>query len=262
MANPLISITIPVYNRAAYIQEAIESIVRQRYAPLEIWAVDDGSTDAGAEIIARLAKQLAEQNPPISLHYHYQENQGPAAARNWGIQSATGAFLAFLDADDRWPTGVLHRHMAYLQAHPQTDAVQGMTQPFRANHHDEQASHTSNPFEARGEYEEPTEELGELTWSPKMDSGLFRRAVFDRVGLMDESLRIAEDLDWFLRARECGVEIALLPDVAIEYRRHALNVTNRASATEKAKFQVLQASIRRKRQAAQSTPKNSARDRS
>lgn len=89
-----ISIIIPVFNNEQYIRQCIRSVQRQTVADLEMICVDDGSTDASAEIL----KRLQAEEPRIVLVH--QKNQGAAAARNAGIELATGKYLAFLDADD------------------------------------------------------------------------------------------------------------------------------------------------------------------
>lgn len=104
-----ISCIVPVYNGAAYIGEALNSILGQTLRPFEVIVVDDGSTDSTAEIVA-------EYHQTVS--YVYQENAGPAAARNRGIALARGDFLAFLDADDVWHPEKLARQASRFQAVP------------------------------------------------------------------------------------------------------------------------------------------------
>ena len=88
----LVSVVIPAYNSAQTIMRAVESVRRQSYAPYEVIVVDDGSTDGTADIVKAF--------PDVT--YYYQENSGPAAARNLGVAKASGRLVAFLDADDRW----------------------------------------------------------------------------------------------------------------------------------------------------------------
>jgi glycosyltransferase involved in cell wall biosynthesis len=82
---PLVSVIIPVYNGADFLEAAISGVLAQDYQPLEIIVVDDGSTDA--------TRAIAQQFQP-NVRYLYQENSGPAAARNCGIRSAQGEILA------------------------------------------------------------------------------------------------------------------------------------------------------------------------
>ncbi len=88
-----VSVVIPAYNSAAHIRRAIDSVLTQTLGADEIIVVDDGSTDATAEVVASYGKRVK----CIS-----QENKGPGAARNTGIHAAKGSWIAFLDADDEW----------------------------------------------------------------------------------------------------------------------------------------------------------------
>ena len=87
-----VSAIIPVYNGEHFLARVINNILSQQYHPLEIIVIDDGSTDNTAKIA---------QNYP-DIVYHYQENAGPSAARNRGIELAKGNVIAFLDVDDLW----------------------------------------------------------------------------------------------------------------------------------------------------------------
>ncbi len=88
-----ISVVMPAYNAAAHLREALESVVRQTYKPIETIVVDDGSTDSTAEIVRQFGSAIT---------YVHQENRGLSAARNRGIQEARGDWIALLDADDIW----------------------------------------------------------------------------------------------------------------------------------------------------------------
>jgi hypothetical protein len=90
--NPFVSVVIPAYNCAPYLQRALDSIAAQHDPRLEVVAVDDGSTDETAEVLARYPE----------VRVHRQANAGVAAARNQAIALARGEWIAFLDADDVW----------------------------------------------------------------------------------------------------------------------------------------------------------------
>src|SRR5699024_9306920 len=99
--RPLLSVLIPVYNVAAYLEECLTSVVNQTLKDLQIILIDDGSTDASAEIAAR----FAAQDERIQLIH--QEHRGLGAVRNRGVRLARGAYLTFLDSDDTLPRGAL-----------------------------------------------------------------------------------------------------------------------------------------------------------
>lgn len=94
MHTPKISIIVPVFNSAAYLETGLSSLLNQSETSIEILAVNDGSTDASASILSKLAEQ--DQR----LRVFSQENQGVSVARNLGLSNANGEWIAFLDGDD------------------------------------------------------------------------------------------------------------------------------------------------------------------
>lgn len=107
----LISVVMPCYNGAPYVEESIESVLRQSYPQVELIIVDDGSHDASDQIIARLAA-----DHPGRVNVLHQTNNGPYAARNHGLAHARGNFVAFLDADDTWHPDALRQLHAAMTA--------------------------------------------------------------------------------------------------------------------------------------------------
>lgn len=95
--NELVSIIVPVYNRASKIERALRSIEAQTYPHWEVIVIDDGSTDGTPEVV----KRIAEKDRRIRLIRH-ECNRGAQAARNTGIRAAKGEWIAFLDSDDEW----------------------------------------------------------------------------------------------------------------------------------------------------------------
>jgi glycosyltransferase involved in cell wall biosynthesis len=91
---PRVSVIVPLFNKASYVGRALKSISGQTFADLEVIVVDDGSTDGGCEIVA------GHRDSRVRLVS--QQNSGPGAARNRGIEQSSGQVLAFLDADDEW----------------------------------------------------------------------------------------------------------------------------------------------------------------
>lgn len=94
MYNPKITVIVPVYNAGRYLRQCIESLTSQTYSNLEIILVDDGSKDESGKI----CMQFAEKDSRIK--YYYQNNAGAAAARNNGLDHATGEYIGFVDSDD------------------------------------------------------------------------------------------------------------------------------------------------------------------
>lgn len=110
--KPLVSVVIPAFNAAPYIERTLRSASRQTYAALEIIVVDDGSTDD----TARLVERMALSDPRIRLLT--TSNRGVASARNTGIQLSSGRFVAFLDADDLWHQTKIEKQVNALDRLP------------------------------------------------------------------------------------------------------------------------------------------------
>jgi len=112
----IVSVIIPSYNCARYVEEAIESVLNQTYNYLEIIVVDDGSTDNTREV-------LKEYIGNGQIKYVYQENQGPGAARNTGIKCAKGDYIAFLDSDDTLTENSIEKRMNLIIRSPEVGLV-------------------------------------------------------------------------------------------------------------------------------------------
>jgi glycosyltransferase involved in cell wall biosynthesis len=220
---PRISVIVPVHNGEAYLGEALRSAQSQDVGQLEIIVIDDGSTDDTPRVV---------QQSGGGCVYQRQERAGPAAARNHGLAVARGTIVGFLDADDLWPREKLATQLRFLDAHPHADAVLGMVQWLRRP--------------AVGEEFQP---VGRPTAGFQLGCGLFRRTVFDRVGVFDATLRYSEDVDWLLRARETAVEIAALEEVGLLYRHHESSMTHGKPAPSLDLLRVLKSSLDRRRRA-------------
>jgi len=237
VAKPVVSVIIPVYNGERYLAEAIQSVLAQTLVPDEIIVVDDGSTDATAQIVADLSVSAS-----VPIRYIYQTNQGPAAARNHGLRLAQGDILAFQDSDDVWVLDKLAIQMAYFHQHAAAQAVIGYSQLwFDSNHHDDTAPQLRRP--------------GLILL---LQAGIFRRTVFERIGGFDPGLRVGEDIEWFLRALEQPIEIVVHPELVITYRRHNANLTGSLQRSQQQLMMALRRALARRRQALNSTGRAAA----
>jgi glycosyltransferase involved in cell wall biosynthesis len=225
--TPLISVIIPVYNGAAFINDAVQSAFNQDYRPLEVIIIDDGSTDNTAEIV-----ELSE----YPVKYFRQEKKGVAAARNKGMEKATGRFVAFLDADDIWDEKKLSRQYTIISDKPKISAVIGHTfkMPMSQN------------VDTLGE---TIEENKIFILSP--GAGLFRKSAFTKVGNFDETLQCNEDIDWFLRAREAQLQIIIHKEVVQFFRMHGKNVSNNQQVMNLGLLRVHKKSLDRRRKSGQ-----------
>ena len=111
---PLVSVIVPTYNGAPFIAETIDSILAQTHRSREIIVVDDGSTDETATRLGRYGS---------AIRYIWQENRGPGAARNRGLQEARGDYVAFLDHDDLWTPDTLEVQLDVAARHPASGMI-------------------------------------------------------------------------------------------------------------------------------------------
>ena len=182
---PAVSVVIPTYNSAAFLREAIESVLGQTYSDFEIIVIDDGSTDDTEPSCVPLATEF-----PTSE----QENRGVRAARNHGIKLARGRYVAFLDSDDLWVPQKLAEQIPSSIRTLRSDSCirigrvvseQGVAEP----------SFLSNRPAASGYVFDELVRSGFILTS----GTVVRRSCLDDVGDFDETLSIAQDYDLWLR---------------------------------------------------------------
>lgn len=112
---PLVSVVVPLYNKAPYIRRALESVAAQTVTDLEVIVVDDGSSDGSGDVVAGISDSR--------YRLIRQPNAGPGAARNRGLRETQSPYVAFLDADDRWLPTFLAENLSILERHPTAAAV-------------------------------------------------------------------------------------------------------------------------------------------
>ena len=222
MSDPVVSVVIPVYNGERFLAEALGSVFAQDYQPLEVVVVDDGSTDGSA----RLAWGFA------GVVYAHQANAGPAAAHNRGARLARGDFLAFLDADDVWAPDKLTRQVGHLGSHPELLFVVGLFRYFL------EPGHALPPGFNPGLLGRDL--VGRITGTL-----VARREAFEQVGLFNPDSRVAEDVDWFARAKDLGVPMAVVPHVVLHKRIHDRNLSAAAAVNTRELLKALRGSVRR-----------------
>ena len=180
--KPTVSVIITTHNRRVFVQEAIESVLKQDFSDYEIIVVDDGSTD-GTEEALRASKDIT---------YCYQENRGVSRARNHGLEIARGKLISFLDSDDLWTPRKLKIQTEVMEKKPEinvtyTDEI-WIRNGSRVNPKNKHRKYSGLIFEKC---------LPLCIISPS--SVMLRREVFDKVGTFDEDLPVCEDYDLWLR---------------------------------------------------------------
>lgn len=222
--NPFVSVIIPVYNGERFLADAITSVRAQNYAPLEILIVDNGSTDG----TAMLAKEFGEK----IRYFHLSPNQGAAVARNYGIKVSRGEWLGFLDHDDLWPADKLNSQIAQIKKDPELELITG-----RVRFEVMPGSSIPEFIAQQHESENSTKMTG---------GGLYKRSIFDRVGVFDPEMFGSEDTDWLLRCREQGVKAAILDQIAVIYRFHENNLVRETNFVSARLIKALHKSITRR----------------
>lgn len=227
MKESSVSVIIPVYNTEKYLDQAIQSVLGQTVQPDEIIIVDDGSTDNSLEV----SRQFL---PRIKILT--QKNKGAAAARNNGINHASGHYIAFLDADDLWIENKLEQQLKYLAGHPETAMVFGTVRQFISPELPDDQKIKLNP---------------ELEKLPGFVPGilLMQKGTFLKVGLFDEKLELGEFIDWFSRAKDMGLQYHLPEEVFLKRRIHTTNMGIYKKQHLKDYTSILRAALARKRKA-------------
>jgi glycosyltransferase involved in cell wall biosynthesis len=202
-ATPLVSVVIPCYAQARYLPDAIESVLAQTYPHLEVVVVDDGSPDNTGEVAGRYP----------GVRVVAQENTGLAGARNTGLRHTNGAYLVFLDADDRLLPNALADGLASFAAHPEAAMAVGRCRLIdtlgSAQGKEQPHPEPGDPYEGllRGNY----------IWMP--GCVMYRRVLFEAVGTFDSAVDASADYDMYLRvARQYPIHRHR--SLVGEYRQH------------------------------------------
>jgi glycosyltransferase involved in cell wall biosynthesis len=204
----LVSVVMPAYNSAAYLEEAVASVLAQSYRPLELLIVDDGSSDDTPRLIAEL-----EQRQPGMVHGYRQGNRGPYPARNLGLGHARGELIAFLDADDYWDPTFLSTLTATL-AEAEADLAYCGWQNVGVE------GGFGDPYVPPA-YEDGDSVVSFLDSCPwPIHAALMRRTLMARLGGFSERCFTSMDFDLWLRARAASERIVLVPEVLAFYRWH------------------------------------------
>lgn len=231
---PKVSVTIPVYNAARYVSEAVESILTQTYTDWELLLLDDGSTDGTTGIL----KDYASRDSRLS--WWSTENRGVGAARVDLCERASGEFIATLDSDDVAMPSRLERQVAYLEEHENVVALGSnleRTDPYGLT-----LETTDLPLN----HEEIHRELlkGRTHCLPQT-TAMMRKDAYVRIGGYSGRLKATEDLDLFLRMAEVG-RLSNLSEALVRGRVHPGSVTaTRSTESLALRDEILQAAYAR-----------------
>ncbi len=210
-AQTLVSVIIPSHNYAAFLPQAVSSVLSQRGPGIdvEVIVVDDGSTDNTVEVAQGLGSDIT---------FIHQDNTGPSGARNAGLRAAQGDFVAFLDADDLFAADLLASHLRIFEAQPELDMTICRCMDIQQGQSDGGLALWS---------------LVNSHWDVHACNAnlapihcfLMRKALARRVGYFADSIRYCEDQEYWLRCYGMGAKVGVNPDGMVLYRRHGDNST-------------------------------------
>lgn len=208
--KPLVSTIIPTRNRSNYVTEAVESVLAQTYPHIEIFLIDDGSTDGTGEAMKRFGDKII---------YLYQENKGVCAARNLALSKAQGKYIAFLDDDDIWLPEKIERDVEFLEKNDDYGFVFSGFCYF---------SDDQDRMDERVSLKEGEETTYDYLYGDNViySTSLvtMRKACLDEVGFFDESLIQSADYDMWLRIAK-HYKFGFIPECLAKYRLHNTNMS-------------------------------------
>jgi glycosyltransferase involved in cell wall biosynthesis len=224
--NELVSVIVPVYNRAHLVTETIQSILSQTYEFVEIILINDGSTDGSLPILREYEGRFPEKIRVID-----QPNQGQIIARNNGIKMAKGNYIAFLDSDDVWMENKLERQLPLFEpgvglVFSGTEIIDEAGNTLRVENADSSLSGNIFP---------------QLLVRNRMTGGtvVVTAEALRRVGIFCTDFKAAENWDLWLRV--CKLYKArVVPDPLIKYRIHSSNMSGDSQLMLDAKRQIME----------------------
>ncbi len=199
MNSSLVSVIIPCFNQSDYLEDSVRSVINSTYKNLEIIIVNDGSTDSTEEVALRLKDEFS------FIHYFYQENKGPSAARNLGIRNSKGSVILPVDSDDLIDEKYIEEGVKVIENEPNVKVVCSDAQMFG---------------DRTGKWILPDFSINKLVRRNLIFStAFFRKADWERIGGYDENMTWSlEDWDFWLSLLKDGGEVVRLPMVGFLYR--------------------------------------------
>lgn len=222
MDYPLVSVIMPAYNAAKYIDEAVLSVIKQTYTHWELIIIDDGSTDETKNI--GLNYQLKDNR----IKYFYQKNEKQGKARNFGISKSEGDYIAFLDADDIWMKQKLEVQINYLRMNPNISLI-------FSKGYIKYSDHITN-FEIEVRKEWSKADIPFMIENNRIPilSVVVKRYALLNVGGFSESIHIqnVEDYHLWLKLLSHEYNFMSIKEKLFEYRIHEQQVTQNNTKVE------------------------------
>ncbi len=218
--NRLTSIIIPSYNRAKVIPRALESVKEQKYRPIEILLIDDGSDDDSERITEDWGAGNTDES--LSLRYTWKENGGPSSCRNIGIEQSVGDYVYFLDSDDYMHPNLLSDAVESLEKNGADCVLFGFD--------------TENASGERGTWLPPTQPGLKSFFENRLwgytSSSLKRADLIRKIGIWNEETNIAEDYEFLGRALLHSEKTVVLQGALLTVSRGGDSLNSRKDSKE------------------------------
>jgi GT2 family glycosyltransferase len=210
VSAPLVSIVVPSYDRAGFVETTIASLLDQDYDALEVIALDDGSHDETPAVLERIAERVGSDR----FRWDRHENIGQAATINRGFELARGELLGYVSSDDYLLPGAIPKLVAAAEEHPDADVIYADFVVI------DDADHVTDTV---GGLQHTLADA--LRWSFCIPSvgALMRRRCFERIGGWDSRYRFSPDFEWWLRAGDA--KFVRVPEALGAWRSHGGSIT-------------------------------------
>jgi hypothetical protein len=207
MQTPKVSVVVPCYNQAQYLDESLASICNQTYTNWECVIVNDGSPDNTEEI----AQKWEAKDP--RFNYLSKENGGVSSARNLGIEKSTGEYILTLDADDKYEVTFMEKAVEILQNNSEVSIVSSWGMFF-------------TEAKKLQVFKTNAKSIADFLFhnGVNMGSSLFRKSCWEKVGKYDGDSRNGyEDWEFYLRVTALGWKVHIIEEVLFFYRQHIVS---------------------------------------
>jgi len=244
-----VSVIIPTYNGAQYLEEAVSSVINQTYKKLECIIVDDGSTDNTHQLCQNLIKKDSR------IKYVYQSNRGPGSARNRGIKESKGDWIQLLDSDDWLNEDKIRFQLEYFRktANNSGDNIV-LFSDYKVIHADSHQNFLKKETHIFGNLSEDQILHRVLTWSFKDDCPLHSNSILSKRSVLEKDLfnetqkPAFTDLELFVRLLTHKVKFIYTPIVGMYFRRHPKSRTTNKKYTQEGYVGYLELLYERKKE--------------
>lgn len=203
---PTVSIVLPTYNRAEYLPRSIDSVLRQTFDDFELIVVDDASTDGTRSVVEGYDDDRV-------TYVSHDENRGPSAARNTGLEIVRGEFVTFIDSDDEFVPTFLETSLRALRDEPDDCAGTAVTYENHKTYKDYEVEMNPVPPVMSG-----MDVIGDAI--PRVGGLMLRSTVVSEIGRFDEQQPYNEDVDYWIRLFQNGYYLVGIGEPLYRYYKH------------------------------------------